>query len=123
MTEINFLLNEKRKRNELFLVKAKFALFAIVFIAVIITNFDRYSSPKASTNDFLMLAMWLLYPIYLFLFHRAKMKRFTLQCSKCRHVINLENDYREGADLEQISSEKCIPCGKSLDLSSIDHKG
>ena len=46
MTEINFLLNEKRKRNELILVKFKFVLFLLVFSAVIITNFDRYIHPQ-----------------------------------------------------------------------------
>ena len=119
MTEIQFLLNEKKRRYEIFIFKAKFTLFLCIFTAVIITNFDRYSSPKANSNDYLMLGMWLLYPIYLFLFHHATMKRFTLQCSKCKNTVQLNNDYRETADLKQLQYEQCNSCENQISLESL----
>ena len=120
--EIQFLLNEKRRRNETLIINFKLAMFTVVFITFTSLNIDKYIGANSTINDKLLLGMWFLYPIYLCVFKIISMKKYMIKCSKCDSQVSFSHDYKKSQDLDLLDKEACQNCQVSLSLETIKFK-
>lgn len=122
ISEIEFLLNEKKQRTDKIIINFKLTIFTAVFITFSFLNSDKYFGPNATSNDLLLLAMWLLYPIYLCFFKKITLRKYQLKCAECSSGIELNGTYKQSKDLESLNKEACNNCKAVLDLDKLKFK-
>ncbi|MDD7985794.1 hypothetical protein PQO01_12610 [Lentisphaera marina] len=122
ISEIEFLRNQNHQARERAIINFKLVIFSIVFITFFILNKGKYVGADSNMNERFLLGLWLLYPVYLFVFKKIAMKKYALNCASCDTPISLIASYKKSEDLNQLKTEQCGHCKTTLDLENLKPK-
>jgi hypothetical protein len=122
ISEIEFLRNQNQQAREKAIINFKLIIFSIVFITFFILNKGKYIGANSNMNERFLLGLWLLYPVYLFIFKKLAMKKYALACTSCDQPIFLSSSYKKSEDLKNLEQETCLHCKNTLPLENIKTK-
>lgn len=120
ISEIEFLRNQNQKARNKAIIHFKLIVFCIVFLTFVILNQGKYLGANSTSNDRILLGLWLLYPVYLFIFKKITLKKYQLFCESCKSNIEFKSTYRKSEDLSQLERETCSSCQAGLNLDKMD---